>query len=65
MAFKLELNYDIADALTLLNLKNCLKQTKKQVKQHLKKGAYMHPEDLEHNQKLIPALEVVIHYYGG
>ena len=63
---KLEISYDAADAITLLVLKDQLKLVKKQTKDHLKKGAYLHPEDLVYNQtKLIPALEVIIHYFGG
>ena len=54
------------DAIALQSLKDQLKYIKKEVKACLKKGEYLHPEDLAHNQiVLIPAFEAVIKYYGG
>lgn len=62
----LVLDYEIVDAIALQSLKDQLKYIKKEVKSCLKKGRYVHPEDLAHNQLvLIPALEAVIKYYGG
>jgi hypothetical protein len=63
---KLALDYDVADGITLLTLKDHRKMIKDQVKKHLKKGEYMHAEDLAFNQtKLLPALDILIHHYGG
>jgi hypothetical protein len=62
----LELDYETADRITLLCLKDSLKTLKKEVRNHKKKGYYMHPEDLSDAEtKYIPALEVLIKYYGG
>lgn len=66
LKMKLELDYEVADGITLLTLKDHRKLIKEQVKKHLKKGDYMHPEDLVFNQtKLLPALDLLIHHYGG
>ncbi len=63
---KIELDFDAADAITILVLKEHRKMIKKSVKAHLKKGDYMHPEDLVFNQHtLLPALDVVIKHWGG
>ena len=60
------LDYEIVDAIALQSLQDQLKYIKKEVKACLKKGEYMHPEDLAHNQLvLIPAFEALIKYYGG
>jgi hypothetical protein len=66
LKMKLALDYEVADGITLLTLKDHRKLIKKSVKDHLKKGDYMHPEDLAFNQaKLLPALDILIHHYGG
>ena len=41
------------------------KLLKKDLKDHLKKDAYMHPEDFENSHKYIHAIDVLIQYYGG
>lgn len=65
MAQQFTLDYDVVDRLTLLNLKDYRKTIKKRVKDHLKKGTYIHPEDLAINQKLLPALDLLIDHFGG
>lgn len=64
MARKFEIDYETAERITLLSLKDHKQYLKKELKDH-KKGAYMHPEDVVHNTQLIEALEVIIKYYGG
>jgi hypothetical protein len=64
MTEKLEIDYETADRITLIILKDHKKRLKKELKAH-KKGAWMHPEDVVYNTKLIEALNVIIHYYGG
>lgn len=60
------LDFEVADAITLCSLKDHLKYLKKETKDHLKKGKYLHPEDLVKNQTvLIPAFEELIKFYGG
>jgi len=61
---KFELDYDIVDRITILNLKESLKFLKKELKQY-EKGEYLHEDDVANNMKLIVALELLIHYYGG
>jgi hypothetical protein len=64
MTEKLEIDYETADRIALLALKDHRKYVKKELKAH-KKGAWMHPEDVVYNTQLLEALDVVIHYYGG
>jgi len=64
MAGKLEIDIETAERITLLSLKDQKEYLKKELKAH-KKGAWMHPEDVVYNTKLIEALVVVIKYYGG
>jgi hypothetical protein len=62
---KIELDHKAADAITVHVLKDQRSLIKKEIKAHLKKGEYMHPEDLAFNQTtLLPALEVIIKYFG-
>jgi hypothetical protein len=62
----LTIDYETADKITLLNLKDQREFLLKEIKEHLENGRYLHPDDY-HNSitKLIPALEILIPYYGG
>jgi len=60
----LEIDFEIADRITLLNLQDQRKFLKKDLKDH-KKGKYLHPEDVERHAEIITALELLIEYYGG
>ncbi len=64
MAEKLEIDYETADRIALIVLKDHKKYLKKELKAH-KKGLWLHPEDVVYNTKLVEALDVVIKYYGG
>ena len=64
MAGKLEIDIETAERITLLSLKDHRKYLKKELKAH-KKGAWLHPEDVVYNTKLVEAIDVIIHYYGG
>ena len=57
--------FETADQITLASMQDQLKMLKKEVKDHLEKGAWLHPEDLGKNMKYIHALETLIPYYGG
>jgi hypothetical protein len=62
----IELDFETADKITLLTMKEQLGYLKKELKNHHKKGTWMHPEDVYNSEHvLIPALEVLIDYYGG
>lgn len=62
----LEIDWEAADKLTLAVLVDHLAMIKDDVHKHENEGSWMHPDDLEFNKsKLIPALEVLIPYFGG
>lgn len=62
---KFKLDYEVVDAIVLKGLKDHRKMVKKSLKNHLENGAWMHPEDVVYNAKLIDAMTEVIEYYGG
>lgn len=62
----LEIDWDTADRITLLCLKESLETNREELRKHLEEGAWLHPEDKERLIfKIIPALEVIVDYYGG
>ena len=61
---KLEIDFETADRITVISLKDQRKYLKKELADW-KKGQYLHPEDVVGNQKLIDALDLVIKHYGG
>lgn len=64
MTKKLEIDFDTADRIVMI----CLKEQRQLLKKELasfKKGGYLHPDDVVGNQKLIEALSLVIKHYGG
>lgn len=62
----LELDWETADRITVLALKDQLKYLKEEVRLHIEEGQYLHPEDYHESMtKLIPAFETLIKYYGG
>jgi hypothetical protein len=70
---KIELDAEVADGITLCNLKNCRAYLKKELAQYKKNprsdtnpnGYWLHPEDVVYNMQTIAALDVVIDYFGG
>ena len=60
----LEIDYDTADRITMLVMKEQLKYLRKELKD-FKDGKWLHPEDVANNIKIIAALELLIPYYGG
>lgn len=61
---KLEIDFETADRITLITLKEQRKFLKKELAD-FKKGAYLHPEDVVNNTRLVQAMDQVIKYYGG
>jgi len=62
----LTLDFETADRITVLSLKDQLSYLREEVRLHVEEGQYMHPEDYHKSMtKLIPALELLIPYYGG
>lgn len=60
----LTLDFETADRIALLSLKDQRKYLKKELSAY-KKGEYLHPDDVVGNQKLIEAMDLIIKYYGG
>jgi hypothetical protein len=58
--------YEVADGITLACLKDNLEYLREEIRLHVEEGAYLHPEDYHNSMtKYIPALELLIPYYGG
>ena len=64
MSKGLMIDFDTADRITLLVLKDQLKYLRKELEDY-KEGKWLHPEDVVNNDKIIAALELLIPYYGG
>ena len=64
MSRGLSIDFDTADRITLLVLKDQLKYLRKELEDY-KEGKWLHPEDVVDNAKIIKALELLIPYYGG
>jgi hypothetical protein len=66
MSKGLEIDFETADRITLLSLKDHLAYLKEEVRLHVEEGQWLHPEDYHKSMtQLIPALETIIDYYGG
>jgi len=62
----LTIPYEVADNITLATLQDQLKYLREEIRTHVEEGRYLHPEDYHNSMtRLIPALEVLIPYYGG
>ena len=58
--------HEVSDGITLATLQDQHKYLKEELRAHLVDGAYLHKEDAYNSQfKLIPALELLIAYFGG
>ena len=64
MSKKLEIDFETADRITLLTLKEQRRYLKKELRD-FKKGEYLHPEDVANNTRVIDALDLVIKHFGG
>jgi len=64
MSNGLTIDFDTADRITLLVLKDQLKYLRKELEDY-KEGKWLHPEDVVRNAEIIAALELLIPYYGG
>ncbi len=62
---KLEIPYEIADGITLATLQDQYKYLMEETRLHVQEGKYLHREDYLHNMELIPALQLLIKYFGG
>lgn len=58
--------HEVADGITLATLQDQLSYLKEEIRLHVEEGGYLHPEDYHNSMtRLIPALEVLIAYFGG
>jgi hypothetical protein len=64
MSKKLEIDFETADRIAVLTMKEQRKYLKKELA-NFKKGEYLHPEDVVNNTRVIQALDLVIKHYGG
>lgn len=72
MAKKIELDGEVADRITVLNLKDYRAYLKKELAQWKKNprtddnptGYWLHPEDVTGNIRTIEALNIVIKHFG-
>jgi hypothetical protein len=62
----LTIDWETADRITVTNLKEQLDTLQTELDNHTNNGKYMHPEDVSNTvSKYIPALKILIDYYGG
>ena len=62
----LTIPFEVADKITLATMQEHLEYLKEEIRLHVEEGEYMHPEDYHESMtQLIPALEILIPYYGG
>ncbi|NBP03628.1 MAG: hypothetical protein EBU90_26745 [Proteobacteria bacterium] len=59
----LRIDYETADRITMLNLKDTRDYIQSELDGYAE-GKYLHAEDVVYNQKLIEAIAVVLKYYG-
>lgn len=62
---KIELDFEIADSITVATLKAYRKSLKRHLKDHAKGTAWLHADDVPHMTKTIEALDIVISEFGG
>lgn len=64
--FGVRIPFEVADGITLASLKDQYNYLKEELRAHVEEGQYLHPDDVKYTRyELIPALEVLIQYYGG
>jgi hypothetical protein len=61
---RVEIDSETADRIALITLKEQRQYLKKELRD-FKKGAYLHPEDVVNNTRLVQAFDLIIKYYGG
>ena len=61
---KLEIDFETADRITRLTLKEQRRYLKQELVQ-FKKGEYLHPEDVVNNTRMVQAMDTVIKHFGG
>lgn len=58
--------WEVADGITLANLEDQYSYLKEELRSHDEEKEWMHPEDVNNSRnRILPALGVLIEYYGG
>ena len=60
----LKIDWETADRITLLNLKEHRDYLTKELEDYID-GHWLHPEDVVNNKEVIKALDRIIVYFGG
>ena len=58
-----QIDHETVDRITVCGLKDYRDSLQKQLKAY-KKGAWLHPDDVVHSQKMIEALDFVLKDFG-
>jgi hypothetical protein len=61
----LTIDFETADRITILTLQEQVRYLKEELRAHVEDGKYLHPEDKDNSMMLIPAIELIIKYFGG
>jgi hypothetical protein len=61
---KIELDFETADRIAVLVLKNYRSYLQKEL-DDFKNGGYLHPEDVAENTKAVEALNLIIKHFDG
>jgi hypothetical protein len=61
----LTIDFETADRITILTLLSQVGYLKEELRAHVEEGKWLHPEDKAHSMMLIPAIELIIDYFGG
>ena len=64
MSKKLKIDFETADRIAVLTMKEQRKYLKKELA-NFKQGQYLHPEDVNGNEIMIHHLDAVIKHFGG
>ena len=63
---KFEIPWEVADGIVVASLQNHIAYLKEEIRLHVEEGQYLHPEDYHNSMvNLIPAMELLVDYYGG
>ena len=66
MSKEITIPIEIADGITVASLQEQLSYLKEEIRLHTEESRYMHPEDYHNSMtKYIPAMELLIKYFGG
>lgn len=62
---ELTIPYEVTDGIALATLQNHYSYLMEETRLHVQEGKYLHRDDYLHNMELIPALQLLIKYFGG